>query len=131
MLTQNTDSFGGETATIDSKDIAILCARIADDKKGEDIIIFDVQRLTFITDYFVICSGLNKKQLQSIATDIQLKLQNYNIRERGREGYSDAQWILMDYGDVIIHLFDKDMRHFYDLELLWGDAPKLSWNPPY
>ena len=95
MSTQNTDSFGGETATIDSKDIAILCARIADDKKGEDIIIFDVQGLTFITDYFVICSGLNKKQLQSIATDIQLKLQNYNIREIGREGYSDAQWILM------------------------------------
>lgn len=128
MLTQNTDSHEGETATIDSKDIAILCARIADDKKGEDIIIFDVQRLTSITDYFVICSGLNKKQLQSMATDIQLKLQSYNIHEIGIEGYADTQWILIDYGDVIVHLFSKDMRRFYDLELLWGDAPKLSWN---
>lgn len=131
MLTQSTDSFGGERATIDSKDIAILCARIADNKKGEDIIIFEVQRLTSVTDYFVICSGLNKKQLQSMATDIRSKLQNYNIREIGVEGYVDAQWILMDYGDVIIHLFNKDMRRFYDLELLWGDAPKLSWNSSY
>lgn len=86
-----------------------------------------MQGLTFITDFFVICSGFNKRQLQSIAREIEIKLRSYGIRRAGIEGYEDAHWILMDYGDVIIHLFDKDTRQFYDLELLWGDARKLSW----
>ncbi|MCF6157173.1 MAG: ribosome silencing factor [wastewater metagenome] len=104
-----------------------MCARIADDKKAEGILIFDVRGLTFFTDFFVICSGTNKRQLQSIATEIELKLHSYGIRMLGREGYAEALWILMDYGDVIVHLFDKDVRRYYDLELLWGDAPKLPW----
>ncbi|KAA0245396.1 MAG: ribosome silencing factor [Candidatus Brocadia sp. AMX2] len=107
--------------------MAILCARIADDKKAEDILIFDVHGLTFVTDFFVICSGFNKRQLQSVANEIELKLHSYGIHWVGIEGYSEARWILMDYGDVVVHLFDRDMRHFYDLELLWGDARKLPW----
>lgn len=91
--------------------------------------IFDVRELTFITSFFVICSGSNKRQLQSIARDIELKLHSYGIHMVGMEGYEDALWILMDYGDIIIHLFDKEKRRFYDLELLWGDAPKIQWKP--
>ena len=86
-----------------------------------------MKNLTFIADFFVICSGLNSRQLQSIAGEIELKLHSYGIHWVGIQGYSDARWILMDYGDVIVHLFDRDMRHFYDLELLWGDAQKLPW----
>ncbi|MBU6391853.1 MAG: ribosome silencing factor [Planctomycetota bacterium] len=128
-LSNRRDRFSGGTETLDSKEIAILCARIADNKKAEDILIFGVGDLTFIADFFVICSGFNKRQLQSIANDIELKLGSYGIRWIGMEGYTDALWILIDYGDVIVHLFDKDMRQFYDLELLWGDAPKLQWKP--
>lgn len=112
---------------LDSKEIATLCARIADNKKAEDVSIYDVRKLTYITDFFVICSGFNNRQLQSIANDIELELQKEGIRPLGIEGYSDAQWILLDFGDVVVHLFDKDKRHFYDIELLWGDAPKLHW----
>ncbi|MDN3513748.1 MAG: ribosome silencing factor [Candidatus Brocadia sp.] len=86
-----------------------------------------MHKVTFVTDFFVICSGFNKRQLQSIANDIELKLHEYGIHWIGIEGYPEARWILMDYGDVVVHLFDKDVRHFYDLELLWGDARKLPW----
>ncbi|MDQ1271781.1 MAG: ribosome-associated protein [Planctomycetota bacterium] len=127
ILAQSSDKLSGGIKTLDSREIAILCARIADDKKAEDILIFDVKNLTFIADFFVICSGLNSRQLQSIAGEIELKLHSYGIHWVGIQGYSDARWILMDYGDVIVHLFDRDMRHFYDLELLWGDAQKLPW----
>ena len=129
MLTPSSDKLSGVTETLDSKEIAILCARIADAKKAEDILIFDVRRLTFITDFFVICNGSNKRQLQSIASEIELKLHNHGIHEIGIEGYTNGRWILMDYGGVVLHLFDREMRHFYDLELLWGDAPKLLWKP--
>jgi len=129
MLTPSSDKLSGVTETLDSKEIAILCARIADAKKAEDILIFDVRRLTFITDFFVICNGSNKRQLQSIASEIELKLHNHGIHGIGIEGYTNGRWILMDYGGVVLHLFDREMRHFYDLELLWGDAPKLLWKP--
>ncbi|KKO20140.1 MAG: ribosome silencing factor [Candidatus Brocadia sp.] len=127
VLVKNRDRRLGGRETIESTEIAILCAQIADDKKAEDILVFDVRGLTVITDFFVLCSGINKRQLQGIAREIELKLHSYGIHGVGMEGYQDARWILMDYGDVIMHLFDKETRHFYDLELLWGDAPKLSW----
>ncbi len=91
--------------------------------------VLDVRGLTFLTNFFVICSGFNKRQLQSIANEIELKLQSHDIRCMRIEGYTNALWIVMDYGDVVIHLFDRDARRFYDLDLLWGDAPKLSWKP--
>lgn len=126
MLIYNKNTSGG-TETLNSEEIAIICANVAEDKKAEDILIFDVRKLTFVTDFFVICSGTNERQLQTIASEIELKLHSYGIHPVGREGYREALWILMDYGDVIVHLFRKDMRRYYDLELLWGDAPKLPW----
>lgn len=83
--------------------------------------------MTFFTHYFVISSGFNKRQLQSIADEIEKQARALGIKQLGIEGYQDARWILMDYGDVIVHLFDRETRVFYDLELLWGDAPRLSW----
>lgn len=116
-----------EKKTLKPKDIAIYCAQLAAKKKAVDIVALDVSRLTFITDCFVICSGLNKRQLQSIANDIEEKLAALDVHKVGIEGYSDARWILLDFGDVLVHLFDKETRAFYDLELLWGDAPKIKW----
>ncbi|HJW85010.1 MAG TPA: ribosome silencing factor [Candidatus Brocadiaceae bacterium] len=116
-----------KTITTDAKDIAILCAKIADNKKAEDIKIFDVANTTSIADFFVICSGSNGRQLQSIADDIKQALPVRGIHGIGIEGYTDATWILMDYGNVIVHLFDREKRSFYDLDILWGDAPKIHW----
>lgn len=129
MLTHSSGRLSGGTETLDSKEIAILCARIADAKKAEDILIFDVRKLTSITDFFVICNGFNERQLQSIASEIESQLHSHGIHAVGIEGYTNGRWILMDYVHVVIHLFDREMRHFYDLELLWGDAPKLLWKP--
>lgn len=86
-----------------------------------------VDKLTLVTEYFVICSGSNPRQLQTIAYEIEKAFKKAGISRLGIEGYEDAKWILLDYGDVIIHLFDKKTRVFYDLDLLWGDAPKISW----
>jgi ribosome-associated protein len=88
-----------------------------------------VRKLTFVADYFVLCTGFNPRQLQSIADEsvAQVKAQGSPIL--GIEGYASARWILVDFGDVIFHLFDRDAREFYDLELLWGDAPKVKWEP--
>ncbi|MDR4507257.1 MAG: ribosome silencing factor [Candidatus Brocadiaceae bacterium] len=121
-------TLGGKNI-IDTKKIAIECAKIADDMKAEDICILDVRGVTFIAEYFVICSGFNEKQLQSITNAIETKLRSYGLKCKGLEGYTGARWILMDYGNIIVHLFDREMRRFYDLDLLWGDAPRLEWNP--
>ncbi len=107
--------------------MAITCAEIADEKKAQDIVVLDISKLTFIADYFVICTGINERQLQTIADEIKVKLKKRSIQNIGIEGYNEAKWILMDYGDVIVHLFSKEMRSFYELELLWGDAPKVTW----
>jgi ribosome-associated protein len=107
--------------------VAITCAEIADEKKAQDIVVLDISKLTFIAEYFVICTGINERQLQAIADEIKAKLKKRSIQNIGIEGYNEAKWILMDYGDVIVHLFSKEMRSFYELELLWGDAPKVTW----
>ena len=117
----------GGINTIDSKGIAVACAKTADNKKAQNIIILDISKLTSITRYFVICTGINERQLHTIADEIEKELKTLSIKKYGIEGYQEAKWILIDYGDVIVHLFDKEMRSYYDLELLWGDAPQVKW----
>ncbi len=112
---------------MDSKEIAIACAKIADQKKAQDIVILDVDKISSITDYFVICSAINERQLHAIADEIDKELKKLSIKKYGMEGYREAKWVLIDYGDFIIHIFEKERRNYYDLELLWGDAPKVEW----
>ena len=112
---------------MDLRDVAIACARIADEKKAQDIIILDISKLTFITQYFVICTGTNERQLHTISDEIEKHLKKSPIEKHGIEGYQDPKWILMDYGDIIVHIFGKETRNHYDLELLWGDAPRIEW----
>jgi ribosome-associated protein len=104
-----------------------VSAKIADTKKAQDIIILDINKISSVTDYFVICSGINERQLHTIADEIDKELKKHSIKKYGIEGYQEAKWILIDYGDVIVHLFDKETRSYYDLELLWGDAPRVKW----
>lgn len=107
------------------KDIALLAADAADDKKAEDIDVLNVQGLTVIADYFVICSGNSDQQVRAIARAVDEKLSEKGIEPKRMAGMNDARWVLIDYADVIVHVFHKREREYYDLERLWSDAEKI------
>ncbi len=109
----------------DSLAVAQRCAAAAEDKKAYDIRILDLRGLTSLTDFFVICSGSNVTQLGAVADGIGRALAVVGIRPSHIEGGADATWILMDYGDVVVHIFDEATRVYYSLEKLWGDAPRM------
>ena len=106
--------------------LAREAGRIAEDKKAEDIAILDLRNITTLTDSFVICSVTNNRQARAIAQEIQDKLARLGLRLDHIEGYPDSNWILMDYTDMVIHIFTKEVREYYDLEHLWGDAPRVE-----
>jgi len=110
--------------------LAARVAGIIDEKKGLNIVVLEMPRELAITDYFVIATGTNRRQIAAIAEEIRLALagdEKRQLRPLNIAGRETAQWILMDYGSVVVHLFDEPTRRFYDLELLWGDSPKLDW----
>lgn len=100
---------------------------MAEGKKATDVVVLDIRKIAFITDYFVIASGNNRKQLQAIADEISSTLKGRGRRRVGMEGYDEGAWILVDFGDVVIHLFHEEMRRYYELENLWSDAKKIRW----
>jgi ribosome-associated protein len=108
------------------KDLAIRIAQAALDRKAEDLQVFDLRGMTTYTDFLVVCSGTSDRQVQAIAEGIEVELKAENSRPIGTEGYTEGQWVLLDYGDVIVHVFYQHVRDFYDLEGLWSDAPRLS-----
>jgi len=112
-----------------SLELAQLCAGIADDSKGEDIVILDVRSLTYFTDYFVIMSGRSTRHVQGLAEAIESELSAKRISSKNCEGLKEGQWVLIDFNDVIVHIFYKDARPFYDLEGLWHDAPRIEPEP--
>ncbi len=112
-----------------SKQKAILCARAALDHKAIDLAILEVKKLSSFADYFVISSGSSDRQVQAIASHIEEKLGKQGLRPLGIEGKREGRWVLLDYGDVVIHIFYQPIREFYDLERLWSDAPKVELPP--
>lgn len=111
----------------DSAELARACALLADEKKGEDITILDLRALTYITDFFIIVTVANPRQMRAISNSIDEAMSKQDVRPLGAEGTDAGRWILLDYGDFVVHLFDAEWRRLYDLELLWGDAPRLKW----
>jgi ribosome-associated protein len=105
---------------------AFLCLEIIKERKAERPIIFHVGELTSITDYFLIASGNSTRQVQAIARHLQIKMKEKGFRIYGVEGEKEGQWILLDYGDVVIHIFYNPVREFYDLEGLWIDASRIE-----
>ena len=104
-----------------------LAIRCAEDKKAVNMVGLDLREIASFTEFFLIASGTNQRQVQAIADEINEQLKKQLRRKAVRiEGYSSAEWILLDYGDFIIHLFDKDARDFYDLERLWRDARRVE-----
>ncbi|MCD6405270.1 MAG: ribosome silencing factor [Planctomycetes bacterium] len=107
--------------------VAVASARIADAGRGIDITVLHVEKAILVTDYFVIVSARNKRQIQAIAGDIRDYLRDEGFRHVRYEGYEEAAWVLVDAGPIIVHIFRQDLRSYYDLELLWGDAPLVEW----
>lgn len=103
-----------------------LCSQVAQDKKARDLVILDLRKYSYVTDYFMICSGSSTVQVQAIADAIGDRLEREGIRPIGREGYSAARWILLDYSDLVVHIFYDETRRFYDLDRLWGDATTIE-----
>jgi ribosome-associated protein len=110
---------------LNSLEAAKLCAEAADNKKAFDILILDLRSLTYITDYFVICSASNTTQVGAISDGIGEVLAKAGIRPSHVEGEAGANWVLMDYSDIVVHIFDEQTRSYYSLEKLWGDAPRI------
>jgi ribosome-associated protein len=110
---------------LNSLETAKLCAEAADNKKAFDILIMDLRSLTYITDYFVICSASNTTQVGAISDGIDEALAQAGVRPSHVEGESGADWVLMDYGDIVVHIFDEQTRIYYSLEKLWSDAPRI------
>jgi ribosome-associated protein len=102
-----------------------LVARAALDRKALDIVILDVQGLSSVTDYFLICSGRSTTQLRSIADGIRDEMKAAEVRVLHAEGTPESGWTLLDYGDVLVHVFLQETRVYYALERLWGDAPSV------
>jgi ribosome-associated protein len=112
---------------MDSRKLALLCRELADDKKAEDIVILDVRKLSSVTDYFVIASGTSEPHLRAIVDEIADRLrEEHGLRPKAVDGTLKAAWVVLDYFDVIVHVMRGDLREHYDLEALWGDAPRVK-----
>lgn len=112
---------------MDARKLALLCRELADDKKAENIVILDVHELSSVTDYFVIASGTSEPHLRAIVDEITEKLRDdFGVKPRAIDGTLQTAWVVLDFFDVIVHVMRQDVRERYDLETLWGDAPRLK-----
>ena len=105
------------------RELLVLAAKAADDKRAEDIVALNMQGISLIADYFLICHGNSEKQVQAIAREMKEKAEEAGIHVKRLEGFDEAKWVLVDMGDVVAHVFHRDERMYYNLERLWGDAP--------
>ncbi|NOY39533.1 MAG: ribosome silencing factor [Nitrospirae bacterium] len=105
---------------------ARLAVKAALDKKAKDVLMLDLKDLSIMSDYFVICSGESTTHVRSIVDNIEREFRLKKITPSGIEGYKMSQWVLMDYSDVIVHVFEEETRSFYELEKLWLDAPRID-----
>ena len=109
-----------------SKEMARLAYQAMEDKKARDIRIIDISEISVLADYFLIASGSNKNQVQAMVDNVQEELHKAGFVPKQVEGYNSANWILLDYGDIIIHVFDEENRLFYDLERIWRDGKSVD-----
>ena len=108
---------------------AITAARAADDKQARDVVVLEVADVLALCGWFVIASGGNDRQVKAICDEVELQVREAGGPKPKRiEGLQDRQWVLMDYGDVVVHVFQQEQRDFYDLERLWADVPRVDWS---
>ena len=112
---------------MDSRKLALLCGELADQRKAEDIVVLDMRKISSVTDYFVLASGTSEPHLRAIAEEIMDSLKDdYHLRPHAVDGTLQTAWVVLDYFDVIVHIMRPDVRERYDLEGLWGDAPRVK-----
>lgn len=105
-----------------AKKMAKLAYHALDDKKGEDIKIIDISGVSVLADYFIIANGTNQSQVQALVDNVEEEMHRAGFPLKQREGYGNGNWVLLDFGDIIVHVFDKENRLFYDLERIWRDG---------
>ncbi len=110
----------------DSKTLCKMVIAALEDKKAEDISIIDISEVSVIADYFIIASGSNRSQIQALCDHVEETLGRAGVLVKQIEGYDNANWVLMDFRDIIVHIFDKENRLFYDLERIWSDGKKIE-----
>ncbi len=108
-------------------ELACVCARLAAEHKARDILVLDMRGQTPLYDFFVLATGVSRRQLHTIAEDIDANLNRLGEERLSIEGYEASKWIVQDYGDIVVHLFSPEARQYYHLEELWEDAPRLDW----
>jgi ribosome-associated protein len=108
-------------------DHARIAARIADDNRARDIVLLDLRQATPLLDFFVIATANSRRQSHAIASEIDAEMKKLGERKLGLEGSEEGRWILIDYGDFVVHILSVDGRGYYALEEIWGDAPQLPW----
>ena len=109
-----------------SKELTKLAIEALEDKKAEDIQVIDISEVSVIADYFIIANGTNRSQIQALSDNVEEALGRAGTPARQIEGYNTANWVLLDFGDLIVHVFDKENRLFYDLERIWRDGKKVD-----
>ncbi len=114
------------TTAIDTLQKVREAVSAADDRKAVDLKVLHLGKVTDFTDYFMICSGTSERQVQAIADAVQERLRENKARPLHVEGYNRGQWVLLDYGDLVVHVFQEEPRRYYALERLWGDAPDVT-----
>ena len=112
--------------TREAKAFALAAAEVAAGRRCKDIVVLDLKGKSPATDYFVIATGTSDRQMRTVADEICESARKHGLQRFGRAGYEQARWILLDFIDVVIHIFDSEYRDYYDLELLWGDAKRLK-----
>lgn len=115
---------GAENNSIDER--LLVALHVADEKKAQDTVVLDLRLVASFTDFFVITSGANPRQVQAIADDVSFRLKRMGTPVLRTEGYNTAEWVLLDFGDFVMHVFDLKARGFFDLERLWRDAVRLN-----
>jgi len=113
--------------TIAAEQFAVELARLADDNKCEEVTVMDLRGRSSVTDFFVIGTGTSDRQMRATADDMRDYAKKLGERPFSVCGFEHATWILVDFVDVVVHVFTEQQRHYYDLELLWGDAPRVNW----
>jgi ribosome-associated protein len=108
-------------------DRAVLSARVAADNKARDILVLDMRGITSLYDFLVLATGSSRRQIHTIAEEVDAALAKVGDTRLGIEGYQASHWVVQDYGDVVVHVFDPETRGYYNLDDLWADAPRVDW----
>lgn len=125
-MPQSETAYNVEVETVQAKEMAKIAYHALDEKKGEDIRIIDIAGISVLADYFIIANGSSESQVLAMVDNVEEEMHKAGYSLKQREGYGSGNWVLLDFGDVIVHVFDKENRLFYDLERIWRDGKNIG-----